>query len=114
MLILEAMTSCELLKAVRTPDGEGGYKNSWETADTFDAAIIHQSSGEIRRAESEHLSKTFSVFTDKAVQLQHQDVFRRCADGKIFRVTSDGRDRQTPACASFSVARVTAEEWKLT
>lgn len=114
MLILEAMEPFELLKATRETDGEGGGRNTWDTDSVFMAAIVHQSTGEIRRAETEHLSKSFSVFTDKAVQLQHQAVIRRCSDGKTFRITSDGRDRQTPACASFSFARVTAEEWELT
>ena len=114
MLILEAMEPFELLKATREPDGEGGHRNIWEADSVFMAAIVHQSTGEIRRAEAEHLSKVFSVFTDKIVQLQHQAVIRRCSDGKTFRITSDGRDRQTPACASFSFARVTAEEWGLT
>ena len=113
MLILEAMELYELLKSSQEPDGEGGYCEKWETDGTFMAAVIHQNTLEIRRAENQHLTKIFSVFTDKTVLLKHQSVFKRCSDGKIFRVTSDGRDRQTPVCASFSFVRVTAEELEL-
>ena len=34
-------------------------------------------------------------------------------DGKIFRVTSDGDDIQTPERAGFSFTQVTAEEYLL-
>ena len=46
-------------------------------------------------------------------KLEYHDVFRRLSDGKIFRVTSDGDDVQTPKSATFQFSRVTAEEWEL-
>lgn len=114
MLVLDKMEPCERMIPNEQPDGEGGMETVWETGDAFAASIVLQNSAEYRRAENGALRKSYSVFTDKGVELQHQDVFRRCSDGKTFRVTSDGRDRQTPACASFSFVRVTAERWDLT
>ena len=38
------------------------------------------------------------------------DVFVRSADEKIFRVTSDGTDKKTPASAALDLRIVTAEE----
>jgi len=40
-------------------------------------------------------------------------VFRRAFDGKIFRVTSDGSDKYTPASATLNMRQVTAEEYEL-
>ena len=44
--------------------------------------------------------------------LEYHDVFRRVRDGKIFRVTSDGDDKFTPASTSLDMRQVTAEEIK--
>ena len=45
--------------------------------------------------------------------LEYHDVFRRIRDGKIFRVTSDGDDKHTPASANLNMRQVTAEEWSI-
>ena len=55
----------------------------------------------------------YTITTGKAVNLQYHDVFRRVRDGKIFRVTSDGDDKHTPASAALNMRQVTAEEWEL-
>ena len=47
------------------------------------------------------------------MNLQYHDVFRRNRDLKIFRVTSDGDDKHTPASATLNMRQVTAEEWSL-
>lgn len=114
MLLLERMEPCVFLRPITQSDGEGGFDTTWEAGDAFMAAIVLQTSNEYRRAENEALKKSYSVFTKGGLELKHQDVFRRISTGSIYRVTSDGRDRQTPACASFSFARVTAERWELT
>lgn len=114
MLYQQYMTPCVRLIPKTVPDGEGGYLTQWTEGEVFDAAIVLQDSSEGRRAETEHLKRFFTVFTDKKLRLTHQDVFRRISDQQVFRVTSEGCDRQTPACASFSLAQVTAEGWELT
>ena len=40
-------------------------------------------------------------------------MFRRDADGQVFRVTSNGDDVQTPDAATFQFQQVSAEEWVL-
>ena len=46
--------------------------------------------------------------------LNYHDVFRRVRDGKIFRVTTDGDDKATPASAALDMRVVNAEEWEVT
>ena len=105
--------TCTLIEKQRKPDGEGGFTTSWVDGTEFQAAITFNSSLEAKRAEKEGVTSLYTVTTGKNAILQYHDVFRRNRDGKIFRVTSDGDDKQTPARASFQVSQVTAEEWIL-
>jgi hypothetical protein len=45
--------------------------------------------------------------------LEYHEVFRRLDDGKVFRVTSDGDDKFTPASAGLNMRQVTAEEFEV-
>lgn len=113
-LIDDWKESCVLLEKTRTPDGEGGFTTIWTDGAEFLAAITFNSSMEALAAESQGVTSLYTVTTDRNALLSYHDVFRRAKDGKIFRVTSDGEDKQTPDRATFQFSQVTAEEWELT
>lgn len=113
MLMDDFKASCVMLVEKSAPDGEGGFKTVWTSGTAFDAAITHSTSIEARRAEKEGVTSLYTVSTDKGVMLKYHDVFKRLSDGKIFRVTSDGDDVQTPKRATFQFSQVTAEEYTL-
>lgn len=114
MSLIDALKEpCTMIEKKRAPDGEGGLITDWVDGDEFDAAITFSSSMEARRAEKDGVTSLYTVTTPKDVILQYHDVFRRNRDGKVFRVTSDGDDAQTPKCAGFQFAQVTAEEWTI-
>ncbi len=105
---------CVMVGKKRVPDGEGSFNTTWQDGAEFIAAITFNSSLEARRAEKDGVTSLYTVTVEKDMLLKYHDVFRRVRDGKIFRVTSDGDDVQTPARATFQFAQVTAEEWELT
>ena len=105
---------CTIVEKTRVPDGEGGWNIRWVDGMDFTAAITYDTTMQARVAESEGMMATYTVTTDKNIQLDFHDVFRRKRDGQIFRVTSQGDDKKTPPSASFQVAQVAAEEWALT
>ena len=107
-------STCVRMEKANVPDGAGGYTGAWTEGEAFIAAITFDNSIEARAAEKQGVTSLYTITTDKGVKLKYHDVFKRVADGKIFRVTSDGDDKVTPARASFQVAQVTAEEWELT
>jgi len=113
-LLSEAMTGCVMLDKTTSSDGYGGYVISWKDGAEFLAAIVLDSSMQARIAEKQGVTALYTVTTTKALNLQYHDVFRRVEDGKIFRVTSDGDDKKTPASANLNMRQVTAEEWELT
>jgi len=112
-LLSEAMTACVMYDKRTVADGYGGYDTVWSRGAEFQAAIVLDSSIQARIAEKEGVTALYTVTTQKAMNLQYHDVFRRLEDGKMFRVTSDGDDKKTPASATLNMRQVSAEEWAL-
>ena len=110
-LLTQAMEDVVMLEKTRVPDGEGGFTTGWVDGVQFKAAISFDSSMEARTAEKKGVTSLYTVTVPINCGLEYHDVFRRLRDDKVFRVTSDGDDKITPASASFQFAQVTAEEW---
>lgn len=111
-LLDNAMTDCVMMDKTTEPDGYGGEIKRWVDGAPFSAAIVFDSSMQARTAQAQGVSSLYTVTTRKNKQLEYHDVFRRLADGKIFRVTSDGDDKYTPDTAALNMRQVTAEEWE--
>lgn len=110
-LLSEAMENCIFLTKTKVPDGYGGYVDTYTDGAEFKAAITFDTSIQARVGEKEGVTSLYTVTTGKEMVLEYHDVFRRTRDGKIFRVTSDGDDKYTPASASLNMRQVTAEEF---
>lgn len=112
-LLAEAMETCIMLDKSTVADGYGGYITNWNEGAEFKAAIVLDTSMEARRAEKAGVTALYTVTTAKSLTLQYHDVFRRARDNKVFRVTSDGDDKATPASATLDMRQVSAEEFIL-
>ena len=112
-LLTEAMTQCTFLDKSHEPDGYGGYRETWTDGAYFEAAVVLDTSMQARIAEKQGVTALYTVTTQKDINLQYHEVFKRVSDGKIFRVTSDGDDKHTPASAGLNMRQVSAEEWEL-
>ena len=112
-LLDEAMETCVLLNKQTTADGYGGYITQWSDGAEFNCAIVYDTSLEARVAEKQGVNSRYTITVRKNMMLEYHDVIRRVRDGKIFRITSDGDDKYTPASASLNMRQVTAEEWEL-
>lgn len=113
-LLEEAMTKCAMLNKVTVDDGYGGYISTYTRGVNFNAAIVFDTSIEARAAQQQGVTSLYTVTTSKSMTLEYHDVFERLSDGKVFRVTSDGDDKHTPASATLNMRQVTAEEYRLT
>lgn len=113
-LLSQAMDNCIYLNKTKTPDGYGGYYDTYTEGASFKAAIVFDSSIEARVGEKQGVTSLYTVTTSKSMTLEYHDLFKRERDSKIFRVTSDGDDKYTPASASLDMRQVTAEEFTLT
>lgn len=110
-LLTEALERCVMMHKTTEDDGYGGEITRWVDGASFDAAITFDSSMEARTAGAHGVTSLYTVTTRKAKVLEYHEVFRRVSDGKIFRVTSDGDDKFTPASATLNMRQVTAEEF---
>lgn len=113
-LLDDAMESCVMLDRTTAPDGYGGKIDTWVDGAEFKAAIVFDSSMAARVASVQGVTDLYTVTTRRAFVLNYHDVFRRVRDGKIFRVTTDGDDKATPASAALDMRVVNAEEWEVT
>ncbi len=104
------MEDCVMLDRTTVPDGYGGWIASWKEGAPFNAAITFDSSMQARTAEQQGVTSLYTVTTSRAIILQYHDYFKRIRDGKIFRATSDGDDKFTPASTALDMRQVTAEE----
>lgn len=112
-LLSSAMEKCIMIDKQSIADGYGGRITSWVEGAEFQAAIVLDSSIEARVAEKQGVTALYTITTQKNMNLQYHEVFKRVRDNKIFRVTSDGDDKLTPASANLNMRQVTAEEWEL-
>lgn len=113
-LLEDAMEKCIMLDRTTAQDGYGGKIDTWVDGAEFNAAIVFDSSMAARVASVQGVTDLYTVTTRRAFVLNYHDVFRRVRDGKIFRVTTDGDDKATPASAALDMRVVNAEEWEVT
>lgn len=113
-LLSEMMDECVMLDKTKTYDGYGGYTNVWVEGVKFQAAVTFDTSIQARAAEKQGVTNLYTVTTAKSMTLEYHEVFKRLRDNKVFRVTSDGDDKHTPASAGLNMRQVTAEEWEIT
>ena len=113
-LLEDAMETFNIVDKVKVSDGYGGTIDSWSEGVEIKAAAVLDSSAEMRVAMAEGVKASYTVTTQKNVNLQYHDVIKRQRDNKIFRITSDGDDKYTSAASTLNMRQVTAEEWELT
>lgn len=112
-LLNEAMTECIMMHKTTVDDGYGGEITTWRDGAHFNAAITFDTSIEARTAYAQGVTSVYTVTTRKNKVLEYHEVFRRLDDGKIFRVTSDGDDKFTPASAGLNMRQAAAEEFEV-
>lgn len=113
-LIEASMEECSVLNKIRIPDGEGGFITQWVEGVRFNASITFDSSMQAKIADRQGVTSLYTVTTAKNANLEYHDVIKRIRDGKVFRITSDGDDKQTPVYAKFGqYLQVSAEEWSV-
>lgn len=112
-LLDDAMETCVIMDKSTESDGYGGYRTVYSEGAEFQAAIVFDTSIQARVAEKQGVTSLYTVTTSKALVLQYHDIFKRMRDNKVFRITSDGDDKFTPASSTLDMRQVTAEEFVL-
>lgn len=113
-LYINALEDFTVMTKTTVSDGYGGFSSEWqESEETFLAAAVYDSSLEARTAAVQGVTSLYTITTRKDTVLEYHAVIKRVSDGKIFRVTSDSKDKQTPPTAGLNMRKVNAEEFIL-
>lgn len=113
-LLDEAMEQYMIINQIKAPDGYGGTTDTWVNGPIIKGAMVFNTSQQARTGQALGVTSLYTFTTAKNINLQYHNVIKRLSDGKIFRVTSDGDDKFTPASANLNMRQVTCEEWELT
>lgn len=112
-LLDDYMENCVMIDKTSVSDGRGGFDYAFVEGAEFQAAIILDSSIQAKIAEQQGVTGIYTVTTQKSINLQYHDIFKRSSDSKVFRVTSDGDEKKTPVSATLNMRQVSAEEYTL-
>ena len=113
-LLDDAFENCVILDKITTKDGYGGVTTKYVNGAEIEAAIVFDSPLAARTASVQGVKDLYTITTRRNVVLQYHDVIRRLKDGKVLRVTTDGKDKETPPGAGLDMRVVNAEEFIIT
>lgn len=103
-----------IMEKTRVSDGAGGSNTAWKEGLEFEAALSLDNSAQVRIGEMQGLTEVYTILYPKTISLDYHDVIKRKSDNKTFRITSDGKDMETPSISAMSLRSVSAEKWELT
>ena len=120
MLLTKNFEEFERLINTRTSDGRGGFSSAWSVSGTFlGLAVLAEAKGAGAKNTAENLADTpqakpvYSLLTTRAVLLPFHAVVRRTRDGKVFQITGDAADFQTPNGSRLDLRVHAAEQYRL-
>lgn len=112
-LVDNAMEATYIMDKTTSPDGYGGYKETYIEGAEIMVAYSLDTSTQARVAQQQGVTNRYTLTTRRNIVLKFPDIVKRARDGKLFRVTSDGNDNATPNSATLDIRQVEAEEWSL-
>lgn len=93
-----------------TSDGYGGNITSHTRLFEFKAGISTSKSKEDEIAYKDGIvARYIIVYDDLSIRLKQNDIVHRAKDGRLYRITSDSEDMETPNVAQVKYKQVTAE-----
>lgn len=104
---------CVLYTKQVSGDGQGGYVTEWVDSVQFDCWFELDTSTTGAIAEKQGVTSLYTIYVRKDIPISPLDAFRRLSDGAVFRVTSDGTDKKTPAISAINGRQFKAERWVL-
>lgn len=76
------------------------------------ASAVKNDSIEARKAEKDGVKNIYTIATKKNIVLTKNDVVQRRSDNKLFLITADATDMNTPKSAALNIRVVSAQEWE--
>lgn len=117
MLLQQNTEKFCIMCSTRTDDRLSGFSNVWADGEQFDACAVQRRDNDDRTtaAQKPDAKRVYDVLTPKAAPfLPYHSIIKRLRDGRLFRITGDSADLQTPKGSRLDLRLYPAEEWRLT
>ena len=92
-----------------TPDGMGGFDWQWLEGAAFEAGVSRVNFGKEKIAGQDGTNTVFTIVAEKSVPLEQEGRAKRVKDGRLYRITSNAKDMETPDIAQGQFWQATAE-----
>lgn len=92
-----------------TPNGMGGYDESYVDGEKFSGSLVMDTSTEARVAEKQGVTSLYTLTVPIDVPLDYNDRFRDSDSSTEYRITSRKGEKQTPTVASFQFQQFSVE-----
>lgn len=112
-LLDSAFESFILMNKVTTDDGYGGVVTTWTDGPVIKGALVLDTSDSAVIAQAMGVTSVYTFTARKNLTLDYHDVLKRERDGKIFRITNDSDEKNTPGGAGLDMRQYSAEAWAL-
>lgn len=109
MALIDFLTDACMVDKRTESDGMGGIITTWIDGAPFKAGFVRNSTTEAQIAYQSGTRDMFTIVFSDLLELTPNDRVKRMSDGKVFRVTSDGKDMTTPAGSEMHFREVNAE-----
>lgn len=96
-----------------SPDKEGGTITEWSDGAIIKASLDLGGSTEVRQAEAQNLKTVFTATFLINTPVQYNDYIKNVKTGKIYRITSEPRENETPPTAKYQSCFATAVKAEL-
>lgn len=109
MLVNNAYEPFVFMVKTMVPDGEGSTIMRYVDGAEFLATVSDPNSSIAKIADALTEVKNVQITTSRSVDLGVMDVVKRKSDGTSYRITSNGKDNQTPQTSSLDLKKYSAE-----
>lgn len=94
-------------------DGQGGFVTKYIDGVEFKSAVTINNNIQTRIAEKQGVTSLYTVQSYKKTKLEFHDIIKEKETGKIYRITSNSSEMETPEYSTFEFNQVSAELWEL-
>lgn len=91
-----------------SPDGEGGTITEWSDGAVIKASLDLGGSTEVRQAEAQNLKTVFTATFPIDTPVKYNDYIENVKTGKVYRITSEPKENETPPTAKYQSCFATA------
>ena len=112
-LLSESFEKFTVMDKTTASDGYGSVTTTYKEGAEIEGAMPFTNSTQVKVAQALGVKNVYKLTVRKNTELDFHTVLKRNEDGKIFRVTTGGKDNQTPKTAGLNMRQYDVEEFQI-